>query len=135
MAMPTFVDYEGYTVGDAKASVGPGWHTLVECVFRSIAVWNKEHPNLEFPVKVVQVKEKWGGLRIYTTSSPDEVRGAVDLAEDVSFRTCEDCGALGTPCAPGFGWIRTLCPTCVKLTEFLLDKPAPGGVEKGGDSQ
>jgi hypothetical protein len=56
-----------------------------------------------------QVKEKYGGLRFYVTGGDEYTRGLIDMAEAISFRTCEVCGSPGRQTKSG--WIRTLCPT------------------------
>lgn len=67
---------------------------------------------------ILQIKEKFGGLRFYFafgTSSGDplalaaeqEFQKHVDGAEELSFTVCEVCGASGK--RRGGGWIRTLC--------------------------
>lgn len=58
-------------------------------------------------VVAIQVKEKFGGLRFYFSGGDDYIDGIVDMAESMSYRTCEECGAPGT--ATEGGWIRTLC--------------------------
>lgn len=63
-------------------------------------------------VTVAQVKEKWGGLRFYVDGADGYVRGAVDMAEMMSYRVCEACGSPGKR-RPG-GWVRTLCDGCAK---------------------
>lgn len=69
--------------------------------------WDESHQTV-----AVQVKEKWGGLRFYVNSSDDYIDGAIALAESLSLRTCEQCGAPGKP--RGGGWVRTLCDGHVK---------------------
>jgi len=69
--------------------------------------WDEGHQTV-----AVQVKEKWGGLRFYVNSSDDYIDGAIALAESLSLRTCEQCGAPGKP--RGGGWVRTLCDGHVK---------------------
>jgi hypothetical protein len=64
--------------------------------------WDECHQTV-----AVQVKEKWGGLRFYVSNSDDYIDGAISLAESLSLRTCEQCGAPGRP--RGGGWVRTLC--------------------------
>lgn len=59
-----------------------------------------------------QVKEKYGGLRFYTTGTTPEVEQAIDEAEEECSKTCEDCGKVGELCING-GWYRTLCEECV----------------------
>jgi hypothetical protein len=58
-------------------------------------------------VVVDQVKEKFGTLRFYYHGGDEYIRGLVGMAEAMSARTCEECGAPGTTEGPG--WIRTLC--------------------------
>jgi hypothetical protein len=63
---------------------------------------------------VGQVKEKFGGLRVYLDcSAPDVVHDRIQAAYDEADRTCEDCGATEgvSRCVPR-GWIKTLCEPC-----------------------
>jgi len=69
--------------------------------------WDESHGTV-----AVQVKEKWGGLRFYVSNSDDYINGAITLAESLSLRTCEQCGAPGK--LRGRGWVRTLCDEHVK---------------------
>lgn len=50
--------------------------------------------NLEFP-KIVQIKEKFGELRVYLANSTPEQEACVGFATTVSRKTCQKCGALG----------------------------------------
>lgn len=60
-------------------------------------------------VVAIQVKEKFGGLRFYFSGGDDWIDGAVAMAESMSYRTCEVCGAPGTSNSKGY--IQTLCET------------------------
>ncbi len=60
-------------------------------------------------VVAAQVKEKFGGLRFYVDGGDHYIYGAIQMAENMSFRVCEECGAPGKTEGPG--WIRTLCAT------------------------
>ena len=64
------------------------------------------------PLTVGQIKEKFGGLRFYVDGglSPEH-QGMVALAEALSYRICETCGAPGEP-RTNIGRIRTLCDVC-----------------------
>jgi hypothetical protein len=85
----------------------------------------KEEVNLhEYKVSAVQVKEKFGGLRFYTSGNDDMVEGMIHMAEDLSYMTCEVCGQPGMMCNKG-GWLKTLCPTCQEKYEY--------GITKDGD--
>lgn len=114
---PGAVNQKGYTLELAKNSVGRGWASLIEEVFEEA----KKYPH----IKITQVKEKWGLLRIYVDQSVEltdslfendksvkEFWRFLSEMEHKSGKVCEDCGE------PGFqrkgGWIRTLCDKCDK---------------------
>ena len=63
-----------------------------------------------FPVKFDQVKEKYGGLRLYFSGGDEYVEGLVSMAEAMSYKICEVCGNKGQPNKGG--WISTLCESC-----------------------
>ena len=63
-----------------------------------------------FPVKFDQVKEKYGGLRLYFSGGDEYIRGMVRMAEAFSYKVCEVCGNKGEPNKGG--WITTLCDSC-----------------------
>jgi len=44
---------------------------------------------------IVQIKEKFGGLRFYVSKATERQRGMIQLASALSERTCECCGAPG----------------------------------------
>lgn len=85
-------------------AVGEGWYELLDRLCRVLEHHTK-HSKID--VKAVQVKEKFGGLRIYVDGSDDYVLGAIALAETMSYSICEVCGKPGAPNSTG--WIRTLC--------------------------
>lgn len=61
--------------------------------------------------KIVQIKEKFGGLRFYVEGSTSEVNGWIRFAESMSYDLCEGCGTnqgLGSTS----GWVRTICEPC-----------------------
>jgi len=67
-----------------------------------------------FPVKFDQIKEKFGGLRVYFSGGDDYVEGLVSMAESFSYQVCETCGQKGKPNKGG--WISTLCEECRSKT-------------------
>lgn len=70
----------------------------------------KENPSYKsdyYPVKFDQIKEKYGGLRIYFSGGDERVEGLVDMAEAISYNVCETCGNKGE--ASKGGWIRVSC--------------------------
>ena len=63
-----------------------------------------------YPVKFDQIKEKFGGLRVYFSGGDEYVEGLVSMAESFSYQICEVCGQRGKPNKGG--WISTLCENC-----------------------
>lgn len=64
-----------------------------------------------------QVKEKFGGLRVYQWAADDACDGPISLAEAESFRTCEVCGKPGT-----MQTIRFVKTVCDEHYRALVDK-------------
>ena len=102
---------------------GDGWFNIIDSACKIIqhhvdwkrkvepfaSMTDEEFDEIHQPV-AAQVKEKFGGLRFYVDNADDYTGGVIALAESMSYRTCEDCGAPGKQ--TGRGWIRTLCDTC-----------------------
>ena len=63
-------------------------------------------------VKILQIKEKFGGLRFYVDTGSTDLFRAIDAAEDASFKICEQCGAPGK--LRSGGWLKTRCDECQK---------------------
>ena len=71
-----------------------------------------------FPVKFDQVKEKYGGLRLYFSGGDSYIEGIIDMAEEYSYKICEVCGNKGKPNKEG--WITTLCEICRSKNESYI---------------
>lgn len=57
------------------------------------------------------VKSKFGSLRFYYVGGDDFARGVISLAEQLSRRTCEKCGAPAQIKSTR-GWLSVLCDRC-----------------------
>jgi hypothetical protein len=81
--------------------VGSGWNLLIKNLIQDLIRlgWNKE---------VIQVKEKFGGLRFYINEGTDEIHQRIGQAELESMKTCEITGRPGK-LRTDIGWYRTLC--------------------------
>jgi hypothetical protein len=105
---------------------GDGWAGILDAVFGSMDMWvsikdGVKTSTLDF-VRVAQIKEKFGGLRLYvdiaegaTPQQVGEIHGAIHVGEYLASKTCERCGAPGR--LHGDGWIQTLCPTHIEEYE------------------
>lgn len=89
------------TEEDAIACVGKGWEKLVRRVYNA-----KE--GLGIPVGIIQVKEKYGGLRIYTDYYVPEIEDVIIQVGKESLDTCQECGSPAGLVKNG-GWYLTLC--------------------------
>lgn len=91
------------------AYVGDGWKPVVIEAVQQIRQLNPD-------VELIQIKEKFGGLRLYCSGDGNEqVREIIRDAERKCDTVCEDCGAtdgVTTGVNPGRYWVRTLCPAC-----------------------
>ena len=83
-----------------------GWLPLIQSVLEVSR--NRAQGEGLTDFKFLQIKEKFGGLRMYHTGGSDYIAGAVDAAEYQSYRVCEVCGAPGVT-RNNRGWIQTLC--------------------------
>lgn len=90
---------------------GDGWEPLIrECSAKLEAI-NSKIENPDQWIRASQVKEKFGTLRFYLSSTPveyaDEADKIVDDAEEKSGVTCEVCGEPGD--TYGGSWLQTVC--------------------------
>lgn len=88
---------------NVKGHVGPGWESIVQRAVDSLE---------RSGVNIFQVKEKFGGLRIYTDRWDEEVGQVISDAEKVCAETCEECGKPGQ-LRNHSGWLKTQCDDCV----------------------
>ena len=91
--------------------VGDGWRDLVELALTRIAGAAATQP--PGALRVVQIKEKFGTLRLYLdfpvpSAVAARVTEAVELAEARSACTCETCGAVGRLWSFD-GYLHTAC--------------------------
>lgn len=88
-----------------------GWYDLIESLCENIIdyciMYDCQMPD------VLQIKEKFGGLRFYTNGTFREIDKMIEDAEDESFKICEECGAnKNIKMRNNNGWLKTLCDDC-----------------------
>lgn len=101
---------------------GDGWFQLIDTLCAEIQ--HHVEAAQASPVIAVQVKEKFGALRFYTTGGDPYTRALIWFADGLSAVVCEDCGAPAL--SSGNGWIVTRCADHVGVG-FPLDQPNPYG--------
>ena len=81
--------------------IGAGW---ADIVFDLNEKLETESPKYQ----ILQIKEKFGGLRFYTDGLTYAGWDYVSEAEKLSFKTCEECGRSGKIWNHR-GWVKNLC--------------------------
>ena len=84
-----------------------GWLALVLTTLEEARAIDKD-------LKVKQIKEKFGMLRLYVDSSHEEVKELISLTEEWSMSVCQECGQTGSQYTRvehrlRDGWYSTLC--------------------------
>ena len=106
----------GYDRTLAKESVGAGWASLIDEIFDKMATMTN-------PPLIVQVKEKFAGLRVYTDRYVPELEDVIQEAGKKSFKICQTCGKPGK--TRGSRWHYTSCD------EHAVNGDIPHGYQFG----
>ena len=74
-----------------------------------------------FKWRIVQLKEKFSGMRLYSNFASDELYNIIDKYVQISYRTCGVCGKPATKISKG--WIYPYCDDCIGDRQFTeIDK-------------
>lgn len=98
----------GFSCDDGWFNILDGACSLIQS--RCDRIQRKEGKDIQ--VVAIQVKEKFGSLRFYTTGGDDYTSGIIAMAECLSSKICERCGDTGELYTNG--WWVTQCETCRK---------------------
>jgi hypothetical protein len=82
-----------------------GWWGILNEVTDLIEEWR-----MDGPVEILQVKEKFGGLRVYVNGVTSEQFDKLYEVADQSLKVCQICGKPGDRKDLRGYWILTLCP-------------------------
>lgn len=69
--------------------------------------------------KIQQIKEKYGAMRLYAVGGNDEIDQIIDKYEDISARTCCNCGKPAKYITKG--WITPFCEDCLPKGREVID--------------
>lgn len=95
---------------------GPGWYPLIERLSADIAAILDEMPLPAF--RVLQVKQKFGGLRFRVTGSNERILNRIAKAQVEAAHTCEGCGGPSRIRSVDM-WLTTNCDPCIERTRSL----------------
>jgi len=94
-----------------------GWYEILSRLFYIVnnrLIYKKRlNEPLEYFVWS-QIKEKFGGLRAYCYGTDDFIRGAIEMAESMSYITCEVTGEKGKLRKQRIDENRQIIPTWIK---------------------
>ncbi len=98
------------------------WIPVLEKGFKEMAEIVRREKMDDY--RIVQVKEKFAGLRIYSNYYTDELDNVIDKMEEEVSHICEKCGSTNGHLITR-GWMSILCPDCFeeKYGETWSDKP------------
>lgn len=96
---------------------GGGWYQLIHDLSEKLESMIKDLPEDQQKLYYAdQVKEKFGTLRFYMSRATEQMNLAIDEAENLSTKTCEDCGAGKSEVRNNRGRLRVLCTQCAGLS-------------------
>lgn len=119
-------------------AVGEGWVDLVDDALEKICGALELHGYSRNVLGIHQIKEKFGGLRIYWTPNlpadreenfsdklAEKIEDIIIDAEKLSVKTCDQCSSINNvkvgSLEGGRGWIVTMCQECRKNKQRLVD--------------
>lgn len=101
---------------------GDGWYDILEMLIDQIDRYIKQKQNTDpIDIQIVQVKEKFGGLRFYIDGGDDAIYEIIRFVEELSYKTCEFCGS-NQKIMRSKGWIVTACEPCTLTRERLQNR-------------
>jgi len=107
-----FIETSGDSRQDAMVwglECGDGWRDLIWKLCEDIEDELKKISDpQEFAFRVVQIKEKFGGLRYYVNWGTDSIDKLIAEAEKKSYTVCEVCGKEAE-LRKDNGWLSTVC--------------------------
>lgn len=118
-----FQDKASSPFGVRGIECGDGWFQILLDLSSKIepelrAMLDDGTPIEDLP-RVVQVKEKFGGLRFYMNQHSEKWLKWIREAEAAARTSCECCGAQAFMHRRG-GYLQILCPECAKKEGFTL---------------
>jgi hypothetical protein len=107
--------------GQLSLECGPGWADIIDRLDQVLSAIAPDY-------QILQVKEKFGGLRFYVDSRLDGsdanqrselLYAAIRAAEHVAWQTCEETGRPGVLMVRNH-WLRTLDPSSEQAAGFKV---------------
>lgn len=107
-----------------KEKIAPGWMQVIqvdEGWYQLVVDCDRELSLFDPRYKILQIKEKFGGLRYYikpseTCYEPRRLHDVISKYEEIAAKTCEATGKPGVLMKSIGGWYKTLNPEYAEST-------------------
>ena len=86
-----------------------GWYFILDSLCNGIQSYINLNNTRQ--IEFVQVKQKFGSLRVYTDGHDELIDGMIYFAEYLSFHVCETCGSSKNV-GHTMGWVEAICDAC-----------------------
>lgn len=98
---------------------GEGWYAnLAQLLGHIDHYFTHKYKGVPEGFQIVQIKEKFGGLRFYVDGGDDVIHELISFTENLCDRTCEFCGS-NQNIMRSKGWIVTACQNCTETRDNL----------------
>ena len=101
--------YDQFSFVQCPLEIGNGWYELVYKMCVEIDDLYEENIG---KISILQIKEKYGIMRIVASTSNKELDDIIEKYEQLSKSTCEICGAEGKLIKDVY-WIKVRCEDCL----------------------
>ncbi len=91
-----------------------GWYNIIDTAFFAIQQHINSRNGSVSQVVAIQIKEKFGTLRLYCDGGDEYISGIIRYAEIISAVICEVCGAPGKVCNDD-GFYKCRCKPCLDV--------------------
>lgn len=101
---------EKYSFVKCGLEINKGWLNLVSNLLYSIDNYIKTN-KIKSELEVIQIKQKYAELRVYTDNSDDYIENLISMFEKRSTVVCEFCGERGK-IQELHNWYYVICDEC-----------------------
>jgi len=112
--------YDKLFINNPKIWCDNGWYSLIDnmCSALQYNIVAYKQPQ----ITITQIKEKWGGLQIYTDACDEFQRGVISLAYTISHNVCEKCGIydVNIVSKTNSAHVQSLCPICSEEIKDIM---------------
>jgi hypothetical protein len=101
---------------EVSIDISNGWYELLYGLSQLIEteITYSVPEEVRDDIYAIQIKEKFGILRVYLNHETPYISGVIAMAEYMSQSICEHCSLPGK--LRQGGWLRTLCDACDEAT-------------------